>query len=101
ILLSPLPCFELSTDRQNACAPAAPTGPPGGAADTQEYEMTDRLTPPKPGLLRTCPHCRRWFALRLLRGWLSPTGRRTRAFACRFCGREVAFTDLKPLVGAP
>jgi hypothetical protein len=53
-------------------------------------------TPPQPGWLRICPHCLRWFALRLLMEKADPVLGRVRRFRCASCGRETVFAERLP-----
>ena len=52
--------------------------------------------PPKPGLLRSCPACGKWFALKPTQTQQHPTYGSLLSFRCKFCGKETTFAQKLP-----
>jgi hypothetical protein len=52
--------------------------------------------PPKPGFLRSCPKCGKWFALKLTQTLPDPMYGSLSSFLCKFCGKETTFAENRP-----
>lgn len=47
-------------------------------------------------LSRTCPHCLKWFALRLVEVKLDPVLEKLRVFQCDRCGKQTTYPRKLP-----
>jgi hypothetical protein len=52
--------------------------------------------PMKPGLMRICPHCLRWFALTYVSTRLDGVLGSISVYRCKYCHRKIEFGERHP-----
>jgi hypothetical protein len=74
--------------------------PGRNAAPAKDASTATRIVAYHPssdvGLFRTCPKCRKWFALRLVESVHHKVMGEVRTYRCKRCGHEVTLTDGPP-----